>query len=158
MFPWKHTSLSYLPRSFYTYLCHFERKPPMIGILIVKDNYHLRNTGINSCRRLYFNIDVFYFILMKMEKIMMIEDLCFARIFLFNILQQINAIITIFLYGEIKRILPVPFCFIQQVNNSWLYLNEDNICDISEIVFQSFYFKMKNEKKMKMPLFLSAAF
>lgn len=90
----------------------------MIAILIVKDNYHLGNTGINSRRRLYFNIDVFYFILMKMEKIMMIEDLSLAWIFLFNILQQINAIITIFLYGEIKRILPVPFCFIQQVNNS----------------------------------------
>lgn len=39
----------------------------MIAILIVKDNYHLRNTGINSRRRLYFNIDVFYFILMKMD-------------------------------------------------------------------------------------------
>lgn len=102
----------------------------MIAILIVKDNYHLGNTGINSRRRLYFNIDVFYFILMKMEKMMMIKDLSLAWSFLFNLLQQIYAIIPIFLYGKIKRILPVPFCFIQQVNNSWLYLNEDNICHI----------------------------
>lgn len=58
----------------------------MIGILIVKDIYCLGDIGINLCRCLYFNIDVFYFILMKMEKIMMIEDLFFVWIFFFNIL------------------------------------------------------------------------
>lgn len=68
------------------YFCYFERKFLMIVILIVKDNNYLGNIGIDLCRCLYFNIDVFYFILMKMEKMMMIKDLFFVWSFFFNLL------------------------------------------------------------------------
>lgn len=78
----------------------------------------------------------------------MIKDLSLAWSFLFNLLQQINAIIPIFLYSKIKRILPVPFCFIQQVYNSWLYLNEDNMSYLKSY-FSLFILKWRIKKKWK---------